>query len=719
MTMTLTPLSFLLTLISAVVALGLAAYVLRCNWQAFVNRWIALGFFVIAIYQSLALASSLVGSDAAQLALLRAAFGVLAAIPPVWLGFSFAFGERHNGPRASRWYCILPCAALAAFGTTIPLFFGRGIHAITVKGAGNFLAALDNWGKLLFSVYLVGFVLVLVNVENLYRNAAPPERHRLRLLTLGIFVAGACQIVGASHTLLFAFVHPSLPLLSASGFLGAEALMAFAVVRHRLLDSDVYVSRYVIYRSLTLLLVGGYLVTLGIAAEILPRFNIRLDFLTGSLFAIGGGAALALLLLSETVRWKVKTFIQAHFYQHKYDYRREWMELTRHLSHATTAPMVAAQTADRILKIMWVRQVGIYATGDQPGSMHLLHHTGYPHLPSSISLEPDAVQALSSVGARIPSAGRMEDALTEGNELLAGLFPDTPVGHLVPLVALDTLVGLLVVGPEMSGKPFGVDDKDLLAAIASQVGAMLVNARLAQEAAEGRGLQAFARLSAFIAHDLKNSVGMLSLLAENAPGHMHQPEFQADAVRTLAEVTERMERLLATLRTSDQHPAESATRISLASALGTLLRAFKSQIPPRIVLESRLEPTPDISMSMEQLRTVLANLIMNAVDAISSEGRITVETRGDENWAILTVADTGPGMSADFVRDRLFRPLQTTKPRGLGIGLYQCRSIVRALGGDLTVESQEGVGTRMTVRLPAASRQEEQQAAGSRQLAEG
>jgi signal transduction histidine kinase len=185
---------------------------------------------------------------------------------------------------------------------------------------------------------------------------------------------------------------------------------------------------------------------------------------------------------------------------------------------------------------------------------------------------------------------------------------------------------------------------------------------------------------------------------------MHKPEFQADAIRTLTVVTGRMQKLLAALRTSNHHqPTGSPTRASLAATVETRLRELKPQIPSRIILETRLEPTPDVAMDPEQLRTVLVNLVVNAIDAIPNEGRITVETRMHEGWAVLVVTDTGRGMSADFIRDRLFRPFQTTKPRGLGIGLFQCRHILQGFGGTLCAESHEGRGTRMIVRLPIVS----------------
>ena len=692
--------SFVTTFVSTLVGLGLAAFVLRCNRRASANRWLALGLFAIAIHQALVLASGFASLEPWHLVLLRSAFGVAAAIPPIWLGFSLTFGKKNGDIRKSHWNPILACATLVAFGVSIPLVLGRGVQLISIATTGHMVVGLDGWGKLLVSVYLLGLVLVLLHLENLYRYAAPPVRHKLTMMILGIFVAFACQIVATSYTLLFGRIHSSHSLVSAAGFLGGQAMIAFALVRHRLLDSSIYVSRYVVYRSLTLALVGGYLLSLGIVAEIFQRMTIALDFLTGTLLAITGGAALALLLLSEKVRWKVKIFIQAHFYRHKYDYREEWMEFTRSLSSATTAPAVAAQTAERILKVMWVQQVAIYSTGGQSEVMNLLHQIGYPYLPLTLTLSPNALRMVSDTGSRLPSAGRSEESPENRRELIRDLLPDVPVGHLVPLVALDAPVGLLVVGPEVSGKPFGVDDRDLLAAVAAQAGAMIVNARLAQDAAEGRKLQALSLLSAFITHDLKNAVSMLSMLAENAKHHMAKPEFQADAIRTLGNVSDRMRMLLSALAAPGGRGDIQAERVALVRSIEAWLRDIGPQVPARIRMDTRLDSTSEVRVDPDQLKSILHNLVLNAVEAIPGEGDILVETVQENGFAVLSVIDTGPGMTEEFVRQKLFRPFQSTKERGLGIGLYQCRHIVQAFGGTLTAESQEGKGTRMVVKLP-------------------
>jgi len=207
-------------------------------------------------------------------------------------------------------------------------------------------------------------------------------------------------------------------------------------------------------------------------------------------------------------------------------------------------------------------------------------------------------------------------------------------------------------------------------------------------------------LSAFVAHDLKNAVSMLSMLAENAKHYMGKPEFQTDAIRILGDVSARMRRLLVGLAAPGGRADVHAQRIRLVGSIETWLRDIGTQVPARVRIETRLDPTNEVRVDPNQLKSVLHNLVLNALEAIPGEGNILIETAQENGFAVLSVMDTGRGMTEEFVRQKLFRPFQSTKERGLGIGLYQCRHIVQAFGGTLTAESQEGKGTRMVVRLP-------------------
>ncbi len=695
--------AFLIPLLGTLLALGLAVFVLSRNWRAWTNRWLAMGLSAISMYQGLMLAAVVIRPIKWPLFLIQLALAIAMAIPPTWLAFCSAFGGSNGGSRLFRRRPLLVCLTVLVPLAGLLLAMGYVVRPIRLEPAGPILAGVDEWGKVYFSVFLIGLAVVLLHLENLYRGAERFTRWKIKFLVVGIFVAFACQIVAASYALLYGLIHPLHPFFSALGFLLGNGMIAFSLVRHRLLDVDIFVSRYVIYRSLTLALVGGYLLSLGVVAEVFRRLNVALDLLTGTFLAILGAAALSLFLLSEDVRRKAQSFLHSHFYKNKYDYRLEWMEFTRRLSRASTIPEIAAQTVNRLLEVMWVRQAAMYTVAECPKRLILTYQREYSSLPATLELPEGMVETLQVPPKAIATDRGQNDASDLRGRIADALFGKTAVGCLVPVAALDTLAGLLVVGPELSGRPFGVDDRDLLAAVAAQAGALMVNARLAQEVSEGRELQILAQLSAFVAHDLKNAVSMLSMLAENAKLHMNKPAFQADAIRTLSEVTAKMRKLLATLSTPDSRTGAKTQPISLAPTVEAWMQELRLQIPSRIRVETRLERTSGLEVVPEQLRSVLHNLVLNAIDAIPSGGMILVETLQENGQAVLAVTDTGRGMTQDFIQRRLFRPFQTTKTHGLGIGLYQSRCIVQAFGGTLTAESREGEGTRITVRLPVVS----------------
>lgn len=700
----------LLPVFSTLLALGLAVFVLTRNRRAWANRWLAIGLAAVGFHQAAIVASTLAVGGVWRLVFFQLALAVAVTIPPSWLAFSLTFAQSNGGSPIRRWH-----PALIGMGAAVPLSWyglaaGQIILPVRLENTHTVFLALDVWGKVYFSYYLAALAVVLLHLENLYRSAERLTRWKIKYLVVGVFMAFACQIVAASYALLYGLIHPLHPFFGALAFLIGEGMIAFSLVRHRLLDVDIFVSRYVIYRSLTLALVGGYLVSLGVIAEVFRQLDFTLDLLSGTFLAILGAVALSLVLLSDDVRRSVQRFVHTHFYKHKYDYRMEWMEFTRRLSRATAIPEIATQTLNRILEVMWIREAAFYTAADLPGSMNLAHEIGYSGLPRTLELSQPVLETLQVQAKLIPSESEPTESSDVTARLIREAFRGFPVGCIVPVAALDSLVGLLVVGPEMSGKPFGVDDRDLLAAVAAQAGALLLNARLSQEASEGREIQVLARLSAFVAHDLKNAVSTLSMLAENARQHMGKPEFQADAIRTVAEVTGNMQRLLTTLASPQRHVGGSVQPISLSSSVETWLREIGSNVAPRIRIEARLGSTPEVRVDPDQFRSVLHNLVLNGIEATPGEGVIIVETFQENGRAVLAVTDTGRGMAEDFVRKKLFRPFQTTKPRGLGIGLYQCRHIVQAYGGSLTVESQIGKGTRMIVRLPPAD-------PGSRKLA--
>jgi len=109
---------------------------------------------------------------------------------------------------------------------------------------------------------------------------------------------------------------------------------------------------------------------------------------------------------------------------------------------------------------------------------------------------------------------------------------------------------------------------------------------------------------------------------------------------------------------------------------------------------------PKLRLDRDQFRSVITNLLLNACDALGQRGEIRIETSQSDSWAILSVVDNGCGMSPAFIKASLFRPFQTTKKKGLGIGMFQSKMIVEAHRGKIQVDSEPGAGTTIRVMLP-------------------
>ncbi|HLL77536.1 MAG TPA: ATP-binding protein [Pyrinomonadaceae bacterium] len=223
--------------------------------------------------------------------------------------------------------------------------------------------------------------------------------------------------------------------------------------------------------------------------------------------------------------------------------------------------------------------------------------------------------------------------------------------------------------------------------------------------AENRQFQSFFRLSAMLTHDLKNAITALSILVKNMERHLHREEFRADAIQSLRDATENLRSIVARLSepavTLSGEYRRSIRQTDLVPVLRRVVSAHAASGFHEI--ETDLPDALVATVDAERIERVLENLVINGLEAMGTErGRLTVAAgREDDSRIFLSVADTGAGMTEEFIRARLFRPFATTKAKGVGLGLYTCREVVEAHGGRIEVESEKGAGTRFRVVLPS------------------
>jgi signal transduction histidine kinase len=215
-------------------------------------------------------------------------------------------------------------------------------------------------------------------------------------------------------------------------------------------------------------------------------------------------------------------------------------------------------------------------------------------------------------------------------------------------------------------------------------------------------LEALHRFSVFCLHDLKNLAARLSLVAQNAEHHGHDPAFQESALRTVADTARKMTGLMSklSLKSFSLTAMGQVGMIDLPSLIEEVVAPLRQD--QRVWLhvgDGLIPPVPGIR---EQIHQVLTNVVLNARQAIAEQGDISIVVAQSNHSAIITVDDTGRGVSPDML-DSLFRPSQSSRPGGLGIGLYQCKTIVEAHGGTIQLRSEEGKGTQVRIALPLAA----------------
>lgn len=229
--------------------------------------------------------------------------------------------------------------------------------------------------------------------------------------------------------------------------------------------------------------------------------------------------------------------------------------------------------------------------------------------------------------------------------------------------------------------------------------------QIAREA-ESRQFESFIRLSAILTHDLKNSILALSLLVSNMEQQFDQEEFRADAMQSLTEATDKLRSLVAKLSEPVRSLSGEFKRPRPVDLVPVIKRVLARTVQPSASLHEVEIHLPSSLVAIaddERIERVVENLIINALEAMDTKkGKLTVEAGAAENgFVYFSVSDTGPGMTEEFQRSRLFRPFATTKTQGVGLGLYTCRELIRALGGRIEVKSERGSGACFRVVLPS------------------
>ena len=539
----------------------------------------------------------------------------------------------------------------------------------------------------------------LLLVENLFRNADRDARWAIKHLCLAIGVIYTYDFFYFADAMFFGRPNPTL--YGARGFVSAMMvpLLVLGVVRSRTWPVAIHLSRRVVFHSFALVGSGLYLLAMGAAGFYLRRMAGDWGLTLQIVFLIGAASILAVIFASGSLRARAKLFISRNFFSLKYDYRETWMHFVRTLSSGNPELGLQRRLLDAVANLMESTAGGLWVRSAEEAS----YVPGVSwNLGEGLPAEP--------LGSPFEDwLGQHEEVIELAEAADARRYPNLQVPDwlrtlprawlVVPLVHRDRLQGFIVLGKPRTNRHLDWEDYELLQAIGRQAASYIAEEQSANALSDARQLQLFSRRFAFVAHDLKNIVGQLSLLLRNAERFKDNAQFRDDMVETVSHSVDRMSALLQQLRSMAEtgEPATSEP-VALDALLEETAATWQRERPG---FSADLKPMHGLLRApTEQLRSVLDHLVQNAFDAAGSEGHVALRARLVGNSALIEVEDDGPGMDLDFVRQKLFRPFRSTRSTGFGIGAYQIREYVRSMGGRLEVRTAPGMGTTMQVLLP-------------------
>lgn len=543
--------------------------------------------------------------------------------------------------------------------------------------------------------------LILSAAEQIYRNVPADSRSGVNYFCVAI--AGIFVFDLVSFVMAIAGATTETEYWAARGFVnGMFAVpLGAGVLRTFRLSFAVQMPREIVFYTFGLAAIGIYLVLMVMGHYYIRTYAGSWSEVAAVVFVVAAVGVVTVLGVSPSTRGRVRVFVMKTFFQYKYDYRKEWLRFISTLSESglenvpTTAIRAIAQIVNSPGGLVWLQE--------DEGEGYIVvgaWRCGMPTLPP-LAADSSLIRFLEDRQWVIDLEEMKRDpARYEDVELEDWLLQDGEWWLIVPLLLGNRLSGFILLQKPRVAPALNFEDHDLLRTVGRHVATHINQAESDRRLAETSQFGTYNRLAAFLMHDLNNLIAQQSLVVKNAEKFRENPKFVDDAIDTIANSVARMKRLMEQL-SSRTDPAGNQ-KTDLRDALSRAVKRTKPRQP-----EPAVEVSPEpiiVNADPDRLTSVLEHLVRNAQDATGKGGRIRVAAEMLNGVAQVSIEDNGCGMSPEFIRERLFRPFDSTKgSQSMGIGAYQAREYVRALGGNVEISSEVGAGTTFSIRLPPAS----------------
>lgn len=545
-------------------------------------------------------------------------------------------------------------------------------------------------------------ILSLLAVEQLYRNIT--NIRLIKLLCLSTSAPFIYDIYFFSQSLLqteiaagFLQVRAVICIVSAM-FMG---LAAITLNYRNAQTARLSLSRPVVFYTTSLTLAGTLISILALGGYYIRIYGGDWGVFIFALLLCGASMSILFVFASRSIREKLTVLINKHLFSHKYDYRTEWLRLIEVLSQPRAHDEVHGHALSAVGSIFKSQGGAIWM---RRGKIFVPVHSHNININLQEVIEPDSTPFIDALQISewvfLPSSVQPDDSLSQFNEHLPSWAKNNQdIWLILPLLSETHLTGFLALTPPSGDPSLNWEDLDLLKTVGRQVSNYLKRHEQAEELAEARQFEAFNKLAAYVMHDLKNLIAQQSLVVKNAEKHKDNPAFIDDAIQTINNSVNRMNNLLRKLQRNE---AESVRVLSLNEVMIDSIKRCQKELPQPSLVNNF--PDARVKGDFDSLAMVFAHIIHNAQDATPNSGFIDIHINQENQMVNIEIEDNGSGMDEDFIRDRLFKPFDTTKTgKGMGIGVYQAREYILNIGGSISVESALGEGTTFFISLPTVA----------------
>lgn len=673
----------------AAVTFGLLTILIATRYlRRGVDRALALAAAVTAIWASSLVSQSLWGYPGFNL---RYLIELLRDAAWIYLLFALLKDGLRESNLTDRVKQVLGASAAALI--IVLLVIGLAEHFADINVATGKVKLLGQIGLSLLGLSLV---------EQIWRNSPSFGRSSIKYICIGVATIFAFDFFMYADALLFG--HIADPFWNARGFVIAMLTPLFAVnvINTRKQPIDFQLSRSAVFHAGTLIFAGGYLLFLALGGYYVRVLGgdwgeaLQVLFFTISL------VFLATLLLSRRIRAKLMVLISQNFFDYKYDYREEWLKMTRELADLSDDPPLPQRVIRMLASLVESNAGAIWLIGEQDA--YILKDAVNLSTPKYTMIDGDSelVRFFHEREWIVDLHEYKADPVSYNLLEIPDAIAKTPDGWLIiPLYLGNELYGMALVGDPYARVELNWENFDLIKVVARQTTNLLAQADAQNRLSRAMQFEAVSKASAFMVHDLKTVIAQLSLLVKNAPKHRNNPAFIDDMINTTEHAVRKMSNLVDHIRKPTNEEHSELSPINLTRLVEDLLANHQHRMPvPR--LEGATSEVM-VKADSEQLRNVLGHLIQNAQDATPPEGEIVLNLKIAKGNVVLFVQDTGSGMTEEFINGQLFKPFASTKGlTGMGIGAYQAREYIQKLGGNIDVTSEPGIGSCFSVRIPLA-----------------